>query len=164
MKLATVEIKGRKFDIEVTDRGEFNTTDDGNYIEANSLEELKGKLSKRMARESVRISIPFVRWESDRYNGNGRIKKGNITGIHAANSNLLVKWDGEKGTDQDRSWGNNEYFNPEHGPELERLHKAVVQARAELEKFEKKHGFNGREAVKAALVKAGEIDPTEIEG
>lgn len=41
MKLGTVEIKGKKFDIEVGENGQFSTNHDGDQVHAPTLDQLK---------------------------------------------------------------------------------------------------------------------------
>ena len=148
MKLSDIEIKGRKFGVEVDqDDGKFFASLDGDRVYAPSLDELKTKLAGRLTRSKVKVSIPFVRWDE------GKLLKGIITGIHASNGNLLVAWDGKKGSEQE--YGYKEYINPVVADELARLGKARDDAKQALDDLIEKHSFNGKEAVRKAMAEQG---------
>src|SRR5207237_10661667 len=115
---------------------------DGDRVYAPSLDELKTKLASRLTRSKVKVSIPFVRWDD------GKLLKGTITGIHASNSNLLVTWDGKKGSEQEYGYGSAKYVSPAMADELARLGKARDDARQALDDLIEKHSFNGKEAVR----------------
>jgi len=61
MKLTDIEIKGKEFEVEVTEDGKFCAVLDSNQVVAPTLDELKSKIAKQITRGSVKLSIPFVR-------------------------------------------------------------------------------------------------------
>jgi hypothetical protein len=150
IKLTDVEIKGRTFNVEVDERnGRFYTEMDGMGVYGESLADLKTELAKRMSRTSVKVNIPFVRWD------NGVLMKGTITGIHAANKNILVKWEHKKGADQEYGYSPGVYINPDVGEQYVELSKANDRAAEVLEEFVKANQFNGREAVQKEMARLG---------
>jgi hypothetical protein len=158
MKFGSVEVKGKKFDIEVGSDGKFGTNSDGSWLKADTLDQLKTKLATQISRAKLKLSIPFCRWVAG-----GRLRKGIITGIHASNNNILVKFDDEKTTEQEDIWySGGAYIDPEHAGELDRLGKACMKASQEYDDFVDKHKFNAKEAVRKAMGnkadEVGEID------
>lgn len=155
MDLTEIEVKGKKFDVSVDERdGRFCANFDGFEVRAYTLAGLKSALAKRVSNSNVKTSIPFVRWE------NGKLRAGTITGIHASNRNLLVKWKEEKGTEQKYSGYANLYITPEVADLYAALAKASEDAEKALDEFTEANSFDGREAVRAALAKQG----VEVEG
>lgn len=160
MKLTDVEIKGKSFEVEVDDRGKFRTVLNGDQVTALTLDALKSELAKRISRGAVKIAIPFVRWSDDK----GILRKGTITGIHASNRNLLVKWDGQKGVEQEYAWHDDSRFiRPEASVEYAHLSQATDEAQQRLQKFTKLHAFNPHEAVRKALAEQGvKVDEVDV--
>ena len=90
---STFEVDGKKFKISVTTKGDFHTIVDGDNMEAETLEKLKGKISRSQRRAKVRIAIPAtVGLGSSRYNHEDEtLIDVEITGIHQRNRNLLYR-------------------------------------------------------------------------
>lgn len=161
IKLKTIDVKGKKFDVEVNEDGHFFADFDGERVKGLSIDLLTHTLLRRMSLKK-KIAIPFCIWKSDRWdNRGGKLAKGVITGIYGSNGNLLVKFDGAKAGEQYSTWGNTRFFNLSSGAELERLNLAVQKATAELEAFEKKHGWNPDKQAKETLAKLG-ADTSEV--
>lgn len=146
MKYDNIEVKGKTFEVEVNSYGKFGTHFDGDYIQAESLAQLKTKLAGCISKER-RVAIPVVTWED------GMLRRGMLVGIHATNSNLLIRWEGEKGTSQVSHW-RSDLYSPKHAEELARLGQASRTAREALEEFERRNKFYGREAVEKAIALA----------
>lgn len=151
MKVSTIEIKGRKFDIDVNGEGRFMAKFDGDNVWADSLKQLKETLQRRMSLTSAKLNIPFVRWEEDHWGDKGGLKFGAIVGIHGGNNNMLIKWKGEKTTEQDRSWGAKDYIDSTVAEELKRLALAKLAAEKEFKDFVENNSFDPRDAVRNVL-------------
>src|SRR4029077_16378960 len=76
MKLTEIEVKGRTFEVHVDDRGQFLTKLDSDNVLADTLADLKSKLAQRISRSSVKLDIPFVRWEPAKHGRDGFLRKG----------------------------------------------------------------------------------------
>jgi hypothetical protein len=152
VKLATVEIKGKSFEIEVAEDGDFRANVDGDVVRASTLAELKTKLARRLTAARIKLDIPFVRWVERRGRLRGSVlQKGSVTGIHAANGNLLVRLEGETGTDQESRWSSENYIRPEAAERLESLGLARDAAYRAYEDFVKDHAFDPREEIRKQL-------------
>lgn len=151
MKVKNVEVRGQQIGVDVDNQGTFSAKVGDATVSADSLKDLIGKLERATKIEQARVSIQFSRWDD------GAIKHGTVTGIHAANNNLLIKWDGVKGTSQEwRSgrWGEKtERFlrlTDVEEKQLLALYKAEEVATEAREEFEKRHAFDiGKELTKA---------------
>ena len=151
-KFRSIVIKGKTFAVSLSDSGDFFTDVDGDQVRSESLKELKSKLAKIMLR-STRVSIPFCRWESACWNekGPGKLRTGVIVGIHASNNNLLLRFNGEKGSIQDRGYSLSSFFEPKDGEQLQRLQLAAFAANEALKAFTTKYAFTGIVRVEEAL-------------
>lgn len=155
MKLTTIEVRGRKFEVSVDDRdGMFSTSYDGGLLKAGSLEGLREQLNR--ATKSVKISIRFAASVDD-----NTVRIGVCTGKHATNGNYLVRW--EDGTSQqlgpwDLSKG---CVDPESATQYSHLCRLVTEAEKTRDAFEKEHRINVRAAADAALENAERMDETK---
>lgn len=147
MKLCKRNIRGQDVDIEIYDNGEFGAEVEGQQIHDKSLDGLVERLNRAMRQTSVKVAIRFVRWYE------GKLKHGTITGIHASNRNLLVKWEGQKGVDQEYTWSQSEYLALSNDEEETFVHLCVAHDRAQdaVAAFIKAHRFDGVKAVKDAI-------------
>lgn len=147
-ELTTIEVKGKKYKVSVDSEGRFYASHDNERVSADSLKQLENKLAG-FINDSKKVTISFVKWErADWYNKKGRLRRGVITGIHAGNGNLLLKYDDEKVRLQ--QWSGS-YYDPIHAEELEQLARAVEKAEAELEAFKNRHSFDGKARVRKLL-------------
>jgi hypothetical protein len=149
-KVKTIQVKGKAFDLTLTSEGEFQTNYKDEAVKAESVKRLVSLLANRISREQ-RVNIRIAYWEKDSWNDKpGRLRMGAIIGIHGGNGNLLVKWDGVKGSEQ--FGGNtNAFIDPKQAKELERLGETLDKAQKALDDFKKKHSFNAWECVRALL-------------
>jgi len=155
MKVTRYNSREQLVDIDVNEYGTFSATVDGVKLEAKSLEDLKPKIDRATKQEQARVAIPFVRYVKDSWRKDGgKFKRGFITGLHASNSNLLVKFEGEKGSTQEYI-GEYLKLTPEQEVEYQQLVLAAEAAAKLQDAFEKKHSFDGKEAVQKALAKVG---------
>lgn len=152
-KLTTRAFNGIEVEIMIDTNGSFHATIDTIAYQAESLEKLSERLEYATKTKKVKVAIEFHRWkEAGRYSQEaGKLAHGVITGIHAANGNLIVKFDGEKGIEQEYRSHLYLKLNDEQQAEYVRMQRALRAAQTELEKFEKKHGFDGIDAVNKAL-------------
>jgi hypothetical protein len=151
-KFDTRTIRDRKIDLYVDSRGKFNADWDGENIEAPNLDALVERLTKIT---KVNLSIKFCRW------GDDKIKHGEITGRHGANNNILVRFEGEKGSQQEYSYStdNARYLRLSLSEETEyiELQKTLAAITAKIEKFEESHAFSAQKAILKALGEPEEI-------
>jgi len=148
-----IEVKGKKFAVQISDKGEFFAEFEGDQVRADSLKQLTNKLAERIAR-SKRVSIPICMWEKESWNDKpGKIRTGTIIGIHGSNDNILVKFDDEERSQQ-ISYG--DFFDPKDAAELKRLSQAYNDAETAFENFKKKHEINAHEKVREALGQTGD--------
>lgn len=157
VKLKTITIREKQFDIYVTENGRFYTqlepkagySDDSNTIEATSILDLSKKIESTLKLKQ-KLNIRFVRWETGDYReSKDKLKRGTVIGVHGGNQNLLVQWDGEKSSEQDRSWGNEMYLRLDAIEEKEYvlLKKNLKALEARIEKFEQKHAIDMKSEV-----------------
>lgn len=90
---STYEVDGKTFKINVTAAGAFHTIVDGDNVEAETLDKLKGKISRSQRRAKARIAIPAtIALASSRYNHEDeKLIDVQITGIHQRNRNFLYR-------------------------------------------------------------------------
>jgi hypothetical protein len=149
-KVKTIQVKGKSFDVTLSDKSEFQVTYDAEVVAAESLKSLTTKLSARISREK-RVNIPVAYWDKDSWSEEpGQLRMGVIIGIHGGNNNLLVKWDGAKASEQFPAFSA-EFVDPKQAKELKRLGEALDKAGKVFENFKKKHSFNGWERVHQLL-------------
>lgn len=149
VKVKDVTIRGVELQIYADHHGVFHTdvggkdvqqnmmNEDGNAISAESMKLLLEKADKRLKNRS-KLNIRFVRWvqkERD-WRESGKepeyyLRKGTITGIHAGNGNVLVKWDGQKDIEQQHGWGHDNYLKM--NDDQQELYVRLQRQKAELE-------------------------------
>ena len=122
---------------------------DHGHIRADSLAELTRKARKIKAK----FELPFSRVTQD------RVEHGTVTGLHATNGNLLVKWASGK-TEQIPAYsgytnGSMPRLTDEETAEAERLLKARNEAVRALDAFVRPRQYGSlKDAAKAAQAKA----------
>lgn len=141
-----IEVRGRKFDVEVYENGYFHTVVNGRSVSAETLTKLKEDVTK-ITRAS--IDVPFLRYE-----GNG-IMRGHVTGLHAVNGNYIIKFDGKKGVDQEyiyKSDTGSSFLRMSTDEEMAylKLQETYDAAIKELRAFERAHSFDVIAEVKRA--------------
>ena len=152
-ELKKIEVKGKKFQVSISDEGKFFAEYDREQISAESLKQLTDKLASRI-KKSKRVNIPICMWEKESWSDKpGKIRTGTIIGIHGSNDNILVKFDDEQKSEQ-ISYG--DFFDPADAAELKRLCQALNDAEQAFENFKKKHEIDAKEKVRAALGETGD--------
>src|SRR5580704_5740868 len=96
-----VKVRGNKYSITVGDEdGVFRAnTANGSQVSAPTRVELIKKIAAATRRA---LSIPVMVWDNEK----SKVKRGVITGKHAGNDNLLIKWNGERSAEQYRHYYN----------------------------------------------------------
>lgn len=134
----TVEIRGREFEVRVTNAGEFVAEYGDDTLRANTLEQLKAALDRAAKREKI-APIPFLYWTGE------KMRSGKVHGTRANSSHLVVVYDDEKRPTQE--WHLDGTVPPEFADEYRALCDACVAATAAREAFEELHGFDMREEI-----------------
>jgi hypothetical protein len=146
-KFATKNIRGKKVELFVGAEGTFNATVNEQELEAKTVEELIAQISKELTSNFTPIS--FHRWHD------GKLKHGTVTGIHASTKNMIVKWDGEKGSSQESKFyssaGRFLHLTAVEQEEYTRMQSALEAATKKLEKYEADHAIEIAEEVEKSL-------------
>jgi hypothetical protein len=143
MKLRTIEIRSRKIDVEVDGSGEFSAEYNGQEIHATTLDLLKEKLDRAVKADKIE-PIRFIYFDGE------KLKRGACTGIHVGNGNILIKWEGEKGVEQEYSMRG--CLDPERYAEYKKLCDAVIEAEQIRSSYQSHYGFDDlKERVKTAI-------------
>jgi hypothetical protein len=149
MKLTTINVRGQDFAVHVTDEGKFFSELDGARIDAASLDELRTKLARATLMRNKKLAIPIIEWHE------GKMRRGVCTGRHAANQNLLVKWEGQaKGSEQTGRWNSDTFIDPTVEAEYAELCQADEAAGKACREFEKKHTVDVNKLVNEAYAAA----------
>jgi ribosomal protein L35AE/L33A len=152
-ELKKIDVKGKKFQVSISDEGKFFAQYEHEQISAESLKQLTDRLADRI-KKSKRVSIPICMWEKESWSDRpGKIRTGTITGIHGSNDNVLVKFDDEARSEQ-VSYG--DFFDPKDSAELKRLAEALNDAEQAFENFKKKHEIDAKEKVRELLGETGD--------
>lgn len=156
--IADIEVRRKKLKVFVNQLGRFYVNldkggeiddDDPNVISASTLEGLKTLAAKRIKKATKKLSIEV--WEYSGYD-DPPLKRGVIEGIHAANGNLLVRWDGDSRSTQYAGYhGSLLRLTPKQREKFVALADAKEKAKAELEKFSDDHRMDGLNEARKAL-------------
>lgn len=119
VKVTTLNIRGKSFEIMVSESGSFYTDTADRRVQADSLDELRRRLMEITRKDSIKINVPFV----DAVN----VKEGVVVGIHQQTKNFMVRWDGATRTEQEKSY--HDWIEPLTKEELDAL-KQLVKAKA----------------------------------
>ena len=141
-KFKEEKIRGVKVDIFVSSRGEFNAEINNQLVEAKTLEDLVAKLNKA---SKSKYSIEFWRWMEDK-----GLMRGTITGQHASTGNMLVKFDGQKGVEQESKWGRNHRYlalDEAQRAEYTALRIALDAAEKAVDAYEGAHCFDPQDQI-----------------
>lgn len=163
VKVRDVTIRGKKLEVWSDEKGVFHSnidggsidwhaTNEGNVISADTMKSLLGKLDNRLKPNS-KVKIPFVRWSMPEFDYGYQsgtkerkpyLRQGTITGVHAANGNILVQWADCKGTEQQRSWRDDLYLKmtETQAAAYVKLQQEKIRIEAEIEAQEKKYGID----------------------
>jgi hypothetical protein len=150
MKFTTLKMKGASVEVFVSEDGRFTATVGGVSYSADSLADLKAKAAAGI-RRSAKVEIRFYRAVD------GKVRSGTITGIHASNRNVLVRFDGEKGVDQEYGWRTEGEYLELDAEELEEFRKLIAAEKAATDAvaaFEKAHAFKAIDRVEREIAAA----------
>jgi hypothetical protein len=78
--------------------------------------------------------------------------RGTITGLHASNDNILVRWE-DGNTEQERSYTSNVYVRPEVADQYAVLGQALDQAQKQFDSFVEKHSLDAKEEIEKQMNK-----------
>lgn len=126
-----ISAKGRRFIVEIDSKGVFYTTVDGEQVTAPLFETLKTKVASLLGTKPLNVPIVYLSRHSTKYEA----KKGLITTIHSGNGNLMVRWDGHKGSEQFSEYGaSQDLFKP--GIDLKKVQQLHAACRAADKAYE----------------------------
>lgn len=147
MILKEIEIRGKKYRVGVSGYGTFECQiDPQTCLREKTLEVLEEKL-KQATRKMARVAVDV--WRFDEKLG---LLHGVATGIHAANRNLLINWDGKKGGEQHyRSSNNFMSLTVEEAEQGKAIYQSLLQAQQVVDEFLDAHRFDLEEAIQEAL-------------
>jgi hypothetical protein len=156
----TVTVRGIKIDVSISPAGHFEANFGSQSYSRPTLDGLLDVLQK--ATKVTGVSVPFRRWQDTLHMTPG-LRLGAITGIHAKTNALLVKWDGEKGSDQENSWTGiqgREYLQltDEEAAEYTALRMAQIEAKKAADDFSAAHRIDARASIEAAMKEAEKND------
>jgi hypothetical protein len=133
----TLEVRGAEYKVEVDGRGRFSTEVGDQHYNAESLDKLRDKVV-RATRQS-NLDIRFARPNAD-----GTVRYGIVTGIHAAQRALMVRWnDGKREIIQ--SYNATDMLQPisyEQARGYSDLVRVAEVATTEVRRFRDEHKLN----------------------
>ena len=143
-----IEHAGRKLPVMLDPEGTFHVLVDGDRISAGSYEELQ----KTVRKIKVKFELPFTQVSTT------GVRNGTITGIHAVNGNLLVRWSNGE-TEQVYSYSSHGEMMPQlsSGELAQVTHLVAERARIvrELDAFTRSRKWaSPKEAAKNAQAEA----------
>jgi hypothetical protein len=149
--------KGVTVAIEVDGDGFWHAKVGNEYLKEETRDKLSNKIATAAKKATVNVSIPFSQLSSGQgygYQDNYiRVRSGVATGIHSANGNVLVTWEG--GTKEQLKSGGNisvPLDEAEKGEFLKLANEAKA-ARAALLSFIQSHELNLRDEITEAQEK-----------
>lgn len=145
MKITTIDVRGKKFDVDVNEGGSFGTSYKNEWINASSLEDLRGKLLRITKAEQAKLSIGFIEWDGK------KMRHGVCTGKHGANRNFLVKYDDKKSSEQVIAWDLEHAIDPVEELHYTKLCLEFERAKLARDTFEKQHRVEVKKIVEKAI-------------
>lgn len=145
-KFSDVNIRGKRFEVEIDGTGTFSAEYNGQKIESKMLADLKAKLENVVKNDRI-APIPFVRWNGE------EMVRGKCTGIHYGNRNLIIIIEGEKGFQQ--TYHLDDALDPEHAEAYGKLCAAAAAAEEARREYESKHAFDMKDRVEDAMKAKG---------
>lgn len=137
-------LRGRDIDYTVDAQGIFHAEYNGENYQHQTLAGLKDKITVCLKKKPIAIKILQIKTDSDRLD----IRKGVLVGIHSGNRNLLIKWDGNRGVEQVRSWSG-KILNPTVDLSvLKALYRAAGEAQKRFDDFIENNKFDTDEIPK----------------
>jgi hypothetical protein len=140
-----MEVRGQTFQVRVAEAGYFSAEYLDQDFTGDTREELREKLMRATKKNATQIAVHF-----EIRSGEGHVKTGTVTGVHAANGNMLITW-GNGSKVQDHIYSAQRPLTKAERDEWDRLYRASKDANAALRAFEDRTKLNLREAVERAL-------------
>jgi hypothetical protein len=153
----TLEVRGAAYEVAIDGKGIFQAEVDGQAYRGNTLEKLR-ELVVRATRQSS-LDVRFARPNAD-----GTVRYGSVTGIHAGQRALLVRWnDGGRETIQAyNATGMLQPLSYEQARGYSDLVRVAEVANNAVGRFKSEHRLNVWEtATKAAAESAAAKTETE---
>jgi hypothetical protein len=151
IRVHDLDVRGRAVEVTVDDHGRFHSTVDGKGYWASTREELYQALMKGTKRATIKVEVPFEQM----FGGGEVVKRGVVTGIHAGNNSLLIRW--EDGRTEQSGSGMYDVLRPlsdEERAAWQQLARVRREAAAALGAFEHERHINLRIGVRDAIEKA----------
>lgn len=158
------DFDGRKVDVNVDDGGTFWAKPDGpggDMVKAPTMDGLRKKILARFRTAKTRLAVPVTLFKAVTRNHvtvDCSITGGHVTGCHATNGNLLVRWADGKTEQLSRHEYNTEWLREltmTEATELRKAHDAKVAAAKACDEMIERLKVDPRELVKDALTAAG---------
>ena len=144
-----IELRGQRFTVRLDEAGTFRAFNEAGAEAATSQtrQGLISDLSALTKQASAAVSVPITVLV------NGEARHGEVTGVHAANRNFLIRWaDGECGQlSAVRSSDVLGGMTEDEGREWARLTEAVLAAGRGLHAFRETHQIDLHAKVRAAM-------------
>jgi hypothetical protein len=157
-----VTIKGVDYDVTVDDSGDWHALVIGNRVTAGSKDALRTAITRETRKATASISVPFVSLN----NQDATVRRGNATGIHGSNRNVLVRWADTGEADQVRGYTDTDTIIDDlTDAELsmwQERRRAYLETARWFFAFEKEHRIDLRDIVRKALTAAVAEDPQQI--
>lgn len=152
-----IRVRNQEFDIQSNyDHTLLKAEVEGQDIAASTLPLLIKDITRLLEVPRAAVPVMTLMTPDSWMNKTGKIvfRKGILTGVHAGNNNLLIKWDGSKTASQSSSIGSDVFKNltPEQQSKLQRLFDIKKAAAEEWERERRKYIINeteGRRLIKA---------------
>ena len=159
LKLKTIMINNKDYDVFVTESGNFYGEVDGVRYNKPDLDELVTVMCRAARIKSARVSVKAHAVVGGL--SNSEVRGCTLVGIHARNGTVLVKWDDTKTSGAGALQALTETFLKLTEEEVDKL-KHLLETQKEVNNtvrdFLKVHTFDGRKAVREALLASGVTD------
>ena len=148
-------VRGQETDVEVTDRGEFVATLEGQRYLAPTLDELKTTLMRASKVRAGDVAVPAILVSRSPYSALGRRDRVTITGIHAGNGHVLYR-DSDGKAHSERAYQEEWYgsLTDSQLDEWDELEATVKAAKGALAEFQKRHRINSHQIAAETIAKA----------
>lgn len=164
----TITTNGVEVPVRVDDRfGTWNAVYAGKSLSYDTRDKLEGALARLTKKTKAEVAVPVIRIKEYRGWGEGNIKvtRGVLTGIHSGNGNVLATWTvrGTEVKEQITSDSGARYVSAdttdEQLKEYNRLLRLAKETQTKIRTWEKDHEITPKAVVEVALdAKAGSGD------
>lgn len=141
----TINIRGKKIQVTVTDEGLFRAHVDGENVESTTFKALKDRLSGLLSRNDY--DIPFIEINDDYGTEKLTLKRGKIVSVHSGNGNAIVVYDDNKNNRVQKQSYNHFLSGNTNVNKLKQMHKAKMDAANAYDAFLKEHELDWRKEI-----------------